>query len=286
MPLFFLLSGYLNFGKKKTNYKEFIKRKFNALIVPFLIFRILLLLYWFFIESYFRELDLGPIWFLPVLFFVDCTSWFMSSKSVRLNACFLGVYVLLFLFLKTLTYSNALHWILLYINGTIWFIWGLIIGILKDRVKISSSVYSIILISVLSILSIGGGHYNGVVSMWSYTTNNYLLYTILGLCGSFMIFLFCKYLIIKNSLIEYIGLNTILILAMHEPIKRILLKLICILMSPSSGEAYKYYLQNNLLTGFLISVAVLLLTLPFITILQKTKEATGKWGNLLLNFIH
>lgn len=65
MPLFFLLSGYLviKIGRK-YDFLEFVIKRMKLLLLPFIIFRILLVGYWIIIESHFRNLDLGPIWFL------------------------------------------------------------------------------------------------------------------------------------------------------------------------------------------------------------------------------
>lgn len=46
-------------------------KKCKSLLLPFLLFRVLLAFYWLIVEQYFRTLDLGPIWFLIVLFGVE-----------------------------------------------------------------------------------------------------------------------------------------------------------------------------------------------------------------------
>ena len=96
MPLFFILSGYLIADKLTVPcYSEYFKKKFKSLIIPFILFRIALILYWWVVESGFRKLDLGPIWFLPILFSIEITivpillrhrSLLMTSVYLLINA--------------------------------------------------------------------------------------------------------------------------------------------------------------------------------------------------------
>ena len=52
--------------------------------------------------------------------------------------------------------------------------------------------------------------------MYSSVTNNYILYTLFGLSGSLFIFGVCRNFIVKNAFLEYIGMNTITILAIKK----------------------------------------------------------------------
>lgn len=70
-PLFFALSGFIfsTFEiKKNIPFKEFLVKRLKSLIVPFIFFRLILVVWWLIAERRFRELDMGPIWFLPALF--------------------------------------------------------------------------------------------------------------------------------------------------------------------------------------------------------------------------
>lgn len=65
MPLFFFLGGWIinrNCGKNIIN-KQYIKKKFANLILPFFEYRIILILYWYIIEYRFRKLDVGQYGF-------------------------------------------------------------------------------------------------------------------------------------------------------------------------------------------------------------------------------
>lgn len=94
VPLFFIISGY--FLSEKSSVKQFVKRKFRTLIVPYCITAVIIVIlgtvtgffsqgsiigplkYWFFAALYgsggdyetpFKIYEIGPIWFLWALFF-------------------------------------------------------------------------------------------------------------------------------------------------------------------------------------------------------------------------
>ena len=69
MPLFFALSGYIlyKFGKN-IPLRKFLLKRTKSILWPFILFRLLLFIYWIVIESHFRDFDMGPIWFLIILY--------------------------------------------------------------------------------------------------------------------------------------------------------------------------------------------------------------------------
>ena len=121
--------------------------------------------------------------------------------------------------------------------------------------------------------------------MYSSVTNNYILYTLFGLSGSLFIFGVCRNFIVKNAFLEYIGMNTTTILAIHEPIKRVVLKISEITCSHIGFDWSIDYIQNNILFGFIISCIVLFSTIPIIKTLHYVKLKTGKIGSYILNFV-
>ena len=72
MPLFFFLSG-LVCNEKKYKWKTFLRSRFNALILPFIVFYLLTWLYWLFIERSFRPITLE--WWQPLLGMVYGAQW-------------------------------------------------------------------------------------------------------------------------------------------------------------------------------------------------------------------
>ena len=72
MPLFFSLSGFLWIKySKQVSFRDVVVKRIKTILVPFIFFHVSLILYWIVVESHFRDLDLGPIWFLLALFCVE-----------------------------------------------------------------------------------------------------------------------------------------------------------------------------------------------------------------------
>ncbi len=84
VALFFALSGFIFSTieiKKNIPFKEFLVKRLKSLIVPFILFRLILVVYWLLVERRFRELDMGPIWFLPALFAAENYFLFHLQKE-------------------------------------------------------------------------------------------------------------------------------------------------------------------------------------------------------------
>ncbi len=97
MPLFFFLSGVaFNFARKE----QFIRRHARSLLTPYFVFALLSFLYWFILERHFRPVNLDPasaflniffaqggkyifnsvLWFLPCLFVVEAAFYLIHKK--------------------------------------------------------------------------------------------------------------------------------------------------------------------------------------------------------------
>lgn len=134
MPMFFALSGYLwSRSAKNTGIKEFLLKRIKTILWPFILFRILLVVYWIVVESHFRSLDLGPIWFLIVLFVVEIVAFFLligRKDSLPFNAAVIVALAVAWFAWKMMLPENILcSWILRCINGLLWYIVGHFIGL-------------------------------------------------------------------------------------------------------------------------------------------------------------
>lgn len=284
MPMFFLLSGILLRKKKSVgNYLTFIKTKIISLFIPFVVFRIILIAYWIIVERYFRPLDLGPIWFLLVLFLIELfiLPLFVKSKKIVLKITLLVLLIISFYVTGLLdVYGVYFRWIRLTLLAAVWFALGVIIG------EVQLKKHHWLIISLLSIVSFFMYTMNGSVSIWSIKTNNFALYIFFGLVGSYGLFFFCRYLIKSNKFVQFLGRNTIVILALHEPIKRIILfsfsKVSLLLCFDLSIEE----MQQNYFWGVVVAGLTVLINIVFIYILRLIKERTGSIGTLLLKTVN
>lgn len=286
MPLFFFISGYLTEPRNSIkDYNQYIWKKCKNLLFPFFIFRILLVFYWLIVEQYFRPLDLGPIWFLIVLFGVEIliAHILLKWKQIKIYlVVFVGCIISFYMFKAIDTNISFLQkifgWLARFANGGLWFCLAFIIR--KIERKISCSYQYNFIILIFAAISIFCCKYNGDVSIYSNRINNIILYLIFGLSGIGMISFLCKHIIKKHYWIEWIGNYTIIILAVHEPIKRIILKLISIFFNEDI-----YIIQSNIFMALFIAFVVLLLCIPVIYLFKYLKKHLGKIGTLLLNFV-
>ena len=233
MPLFFALSGYIlyKFGKN-IPFQKFLLKRTKSILWPFILFRLLLFIYWIVIESHFRDFDMGPIWFLIILYLAELVAYpiFYNKKSnsfwIVFVCCFVSV--LWFALKLVLPASFLSSWFLRFLNGLIWYILGYICGIVEQDIRMISlaSKQKIFLTSLLYLLSVAIGYLNPEVSMWSNSYGkNYLLFMLGGIIGSTWLGFVCKWFVTRNTFLQFLGQNTITILAVHEPIKRIVLKI-------------------------------------------------------------
>lgn len=285
MPLFFFISGYLTEPRDTIkNYNAYIWKKSKNLLLPFLFFRVLLFFYWLIVEQYFRNLDLGPIWFLIVLYGVEIliAPILLKWKQIKTYLIVFVVCIICFYMLKAIDsdivfIQEIFGWLERIANGGLWFCLAFIIRKIEHKISIPQYNFIILFLATISIFCC---NYNGDVSIYSNRVNNIILYLIFGLSGIGMISFLCKYIIKKHYWIEWLGNYTIIILAVHEPIKRIILKLISI----SCNEDIDI-IQNNIFMALFIAFVVLLLCIPVIYLFKYLKKHSGKIGTLLLNFV-
>lgn len=288
MPLFFLISGYLIEPKSEIRKRrEFFLKKCKSLLLPFFVFRVLLVTYWIVVESHFRELDLGPIWFLIVLFFDEVLLIPILTKYRKLWQSLLCMVIcgVTFFCLSKIDYSlywqfsDFFVWILRILNAGIWFSGGFFLHkLVRPIPEKSIFIYPSILICMFLSLSLF--RLNPDASMFCCLIGDWVLYIILGFAGIGMSFLISKYIVKQNKYIEWIGKYTIVILAIHEPIKRIILKVLEVVTNIDIK-----FIQINPYTAFIVCIIVLISCIPIIYIFKWIKNHTGKYGGFIFSFI-
>lgn len=281
MPLFFALSGYMfGRGRKQYTFAKFTEKRTKSLLLPFIIFRILLVIYWIIIESHFRNLDLGPIWFLIVLYIVELAAYIILEKiSLYVDCLFvLGVFcILYYILLQESSITGWKAWEVRIINVFIWYVVGAIVGKFqikwneKRKLEIGLSNKIFILICLFFIY-IWSGMSNSLVSMWSNCFGKYPLWIIGNVSGSLFIACLCKWVITESRIIEWYGRYTIIILATHEPIKRVILKCSEILLNKCNIGITTDNLQTNIITSLIVVAMVMIIEILVIKIFQWIKS--------------
>ena len=115
--------------------------------------------------------------------------------------------------------------------------------------KINIELYKIIIILLFSIVF---SLINGKIDLWSLQFNNLFLYVFNSIVGSFAIILITKK-INRSKVLDFLGQNTLIIMATHQLILQAILK----------SSLIKYL--NNIMIIFII----LLLEYPLIKIINK-----------------
>lgn len=292
MPLFFFVSGMFFHDNGL-----FFKKKVKSLLVPYLSFALILFLYWWLLEVRFRPPKEGidaltqfgniffpmnvssqepyyfdvVLWFLPCLFMVELIFWcinhFLKRKPI--------------LFATTISLIIAVY----FICGKPWFpLWtpqaitalpfyfvGYIVfqRLLVGKPLLSKSNYPKILIGVgvllISALFISGRSDMRSMLFWP----NYFSFVLIALLLSFSTLLL-SIGINKNRILEWLGKNSLVLMLIHDPIKRILI----------FAYAHLFGLSTDAVRGSLVHV--LILTVLLILICIPITIMINRYGYFLL----
>ena len=244
MQLFFLVSGYL-FNAKKYELKNFIKRKTQSLLYPYVTFAIITILYCLFI-SLLKDENVydfpncllgiiysnrsifpitGALWFLQCLFIISILFWFISRcKEWIVNSLICMFFVLAYL----QSYYDL--WLPFALDSALSAIIFFFIGFKLQKFKgnLPLSVNKSFILGILLIISTCITiYFNGSVNPRTCTYNNYILYytnaTVATLGWYFISCLLTNrskigdYLSImgKDSIV-FVGLNQLIITSLYH----------------------------------------------------------------------
>jgi fucose 4-O-acetylase-like acetyltransferase len=284
MPLFFFISGITFSVSKKEN---FIRKKVNKILIPYFIFSLLTFIYWSVIERKLRG-DTTSIlsqfigiftsqggeynhvynivmWFLPCLFITEIIFYFIKNKfSNKMACCLLAVSSILGVILSynlkiRLPWSIDTMLIAIVFYGAGYLISNVVMNYKKSD---KNKLMNFLSIFILLALNIYCSHLNGYVDMNKSIYSNYFLYFISAFCGIIFIYLISLYC--NLQFVRFLGANSLIIMCVHEPIKRMLLKIISVISKIDIDV-----IRINLI-GIIISLLILLVCiLPIIYIVNK-----------------
>ena len=262
MPLFFFAGGYLY--KKDINIVRYIKHKFRSIMVPYFSFGLLVLMYWYFIERKFRassqtlgEAFLGllsgeyqyldfnvHLWFLPCFFLVVVI-------YNLLNCLFEGKWIMLISVVMALIHSFVelpeLYWgaekVFQYI---IFFSLGRCLKELMIDKKTGNKMLVLVAIICLwfSVVLVLQGYNKGV--LW------YVL-AMLGILPWIVLSISLE----RSKVLESLGKISIVILCVHGPVYRVLIKLVSMVVVCSTDIVR----SNIYLCSFIVVCTLLICAL-------------------------
>ena len=236
---------------------------------------------------------MGPIWFLIILYLAELVAYpiFYNKKSNSfwiVSVCCL-VAVLWFALNLVLPANFLSSWFLRFLNGLMWYILGYVCGIVEQDIRMISlaSKQKIFLTSLFLLLSVAIGYLNPGVSMWSNSYGkNYLLFMLGGIIGSIWLGFVCKWFVTRNTFLQFLGQNTITILAVHEPIKRIVLKIAEMGTQRVGMNVTIAELQENTLCSLVVVAVVFAISLIIVSFLRRIKSSLPrKIRDNLMTFI-
>lgn len=288
MPLFFIISGYLY--KNKENY---IKNKIKTILIPYLFFSIISFIYWYFIERNLRGQNENinifnilinifiarggndnyifnvALWFLPCLLVTEIIFHIIVGK-IKNNRI---VTIIVFIF-SILGYIYAQYDLIrlplaldmvfiaigFYFIGYLWRQKGEFY--FKNKMKISKNK-EIIIIIIGSLFMIMFSIFNIRIDINNLKYPVYPLIYIVSITGCIVIYLISN-LIKNNNFIQYLGTNTLIIMCIHEPIKRIVIELLHIITGTSTE-----ILRTNFIYIIIITIILIIVIIPAIFIINK-----------------
>lgn len=288
MPLFFFISGMLYYLSNKIDSKSFFLKKIRGLIVPYLVFAFITFIYWGVIERHLRgaggvsvgyqflEIFISQggdksheynvvLWFLPCLFMMEIIfDWvykkFKQNKRILISMILFSIigYVL----------SKFCHFRLPFSLDTLCVaipFYGIGFFVAPNLDKINTNInrykwgYGLVLTIVSGIIAItyGGSNLN------NNTYSNYILFYFVGVIGILFMIVISNLIGERKSLL-FLGKNTLILMCIHEPLKRIIL----IIISKLSGIPVEV-LRSNLITILIVTIILIGVMYPAIIIINR-----------------
>ncbi len=276
MPLFFWISGMLFNENKYPSFKEFFRSRIKSIYIPYVLFFLITFLYWMFLERKFRggEYSIthqflgliygtyegnhlnfnGALWFLPCLFSVEIMFYFIEKVKVRIGI----IALLLFSFvIGRLIHDNHYNTLPLGIHTALFGIIFYGIGFLLKNISVQlmeSPVFYryLAIFGFLSIQLLCLGKYSGTIEETTFP------YITLALIGIFLYFTL-SFQIKKSGILEFLGRNSLIILAFQEQTYRAVIFLSARILSIDSEV-----IRRNIFYCFILSCVSLLIILPII----------------------
>lgn len=282
MPLFFLISGFLFNNKKHLHFNKFFLSRMKSIYLPYVFFFLITFLYWVVIERKFRggEYSIqhqflgliygtyegyhlnfnGALWFLPCLFSVELMFYYVSKIQNKFGVF---SFILFFFIMGSVIKYFDLNVLPLGIHtaffGIVFFGIGFISKSLEKELSRLSLIYKMFLMVCcifFQVLAIKDGYSNVIEK----TTIAYIPIALLGVLFYFIL----SSLINKNKSLEYIGQNSLIILAFQEQTYRAV-----IFVFSRVVKMDVEVIRLNVLTSLVITIVSILVIMPLIILYNR-----------------
>lgn len=299
MPLFFFLSGYIFCFSKTSSFKNFVNKRLKTIVVPYFVFAFFFYIYWLLIEIRFRTEGLsvnklkpligifygnGPwltfnivLWFLPCLFITEITFYLIIKFTKEQKYVFLILFISSIIgYLISIYLKFRLPWdINIMCTSIVFYGLGYILHESNLDNKLTTMQESIFIILLLSV-NIPIAFINKAVDMDFLTLGNYFLYYIAAISGTLFLYLICKKIKHCNWL-SFLGKNSLIIMCIHDPLKRIIIKIVSVVSKISTDTIRNSILGSLLCLSIILLISVIAIYIinnymPFIIGKQKIEK--------------
>lgn len=301
MPLFFLLSGFLMTNINEKNFKNFVTGKLRSVIVPYYIFSLLSYVWWGVFERRFRSQEVSPTEALKDIFLPTMDSMFIYNVVLWFLVTLFFSYIFVFLLIKYfyrnvyigLAVSFSLFLTFAHLNAPKIFEMGIVLSgaqlfmtlghflrpfIIKkmDEAMKASVIFNITNCIFLVIFTYSLSNINNGVNMMSNSYGVYHLFILGGLSGSFLVFYFSVICIkLRFRFLKFFGVNSLALMCLHEPIKRITVVLVSKIMRVSND-----FVRINFFPSIIVLLIVLLISSLYIFLINKIELKLSKINSL------
>lgn len=288
MPLFFFISGMLYKPQK-----HYTLRLARSILWPYFVFATLSFLYWAVVEirvrpvpdgtsimeqftNIFYPINLGKhahimnvvLWFLPVLYLCSIAYHYLLHYvgSVKMQLLAIGIITVMFQlfdFWIPLCIPQALCALPLFamgylLNDKIRYIEGAV-----PKTRIILFVISIMFFVFLYLCSPGGD-----MRTVSYPMG-YAPYLVIAICSIIALCMACPRR--HTNILCFLGCNSLIIMLLHEPLKRIVVKVYSLVFSMDMDMA-----RESILHSLIITTIVILILYPMVIFIRKYCSALLK----------
>jgi fucose 4-O-acetylase-like acetyltransferase len=283
MPIFFFISGMVFDPTKYGRFRTFVVKKFKSLMIPYAFFYLISFFYWIFIERKYRGGDISPISQLIGLFYGSDNTYMFFNGALWFLPCLFTTGVIYFIVNKiNVLWGKIVSLIVLYLIGLFLvktsitgFPWGgnialfacLFYGmghLLKNKIEQAKKYLSVyhycIIITVCGILQIFTLNYTHLDFADLIISDFSVPIAILGITLYLSLSLALK----KNKLLEFLGVNSLVLFAFQEPVYRAVIS-ICVKITEQDVVS----IRTNLFLCILITIITIVLIIPLIFIYNR-----------------
>lgn len=279
MPLFFIVAGLF----LKTGDDIYLKRC-KTILIPYLFFAVITFLYWRFWEIRFRPINEGVdanthffdifwqtnrfqfnivLWFLPCLFIttilLNAVTSIIKKRIFIFCICLLWITVASLYMPDTKSFWVKETWYAFPFVTFGWFIGKLAFKVENMLTNVPWFYKMTALIPLVAIMFLP----HGGSMLSSQYPNGYAYFFVMALICVSAVYVLST-LLVTQKWLSWLGCNTLIIMCLHDPLKRIVIKFLSYVMHQTSDE-----LRESVFLSFFVTAIVISVLIPICKLINK-----------------